>query len=140
MDITDSNLWLFEKDFMEAVISLEKKYDVTISLGRITYNENQFYTKMTVENGRDPDLIAEHNFDNEVWKYADIGLKKGMYRQLFLNRNGEKFAILGFIPNAKKYPLHVVRFSDGTHFKVPKSFIKEIIPGKYYENQKDEKD
>lgn len=140
MEITDHNLDLFEADFKEAVKDLEKKYDVTISLGKITYDENQFYTKMTVDNSQDPDLIAEHNFDSEVWKYADIGLKRGMYRQLFLNRYGEKFAILGFIPNAKKYPLHVVRFSDGSHYKVSKSFIKEILPGKYYENQKDNRD
>lgn len=140
MEITDHNLDLFEADFKEAVKDLEKKYDVTISLGKITYDENQFYTKMTVDNSQDPDLIAEHNFDSEVWKYADIGLKRGMYRQMFLNRYGEKFAILGFIPNAKKYPLHVVRFSDGSHYKVSKSFIKEILPGKYYENQKDNRD
>ena len=140
MEINNSNITGFMLDLSETLRSLEKKYDVTISFDRITYNDDRFYTKMTVDNSRDPDLIAEHNFDSEVWKYEDIGLKPGMYRQLFLNRYDEKFAILGFIPNAKKYPLHVVRFSDGTHYKVSKSFIKRILPGKYYENQKDSKD
>lgn len=137
MEITDHNLDLFEADFKQAVRELEEKYDVTVSLGRITYDENQFYAKMTVDNGRDPDLIAEHQFDDEVWKYEDIGLKEGMYRQMFLNRNGERYAILGFVPNAKKYPLRVVRFSDGKRFRVSRYYIKELIPGKYYENKKD---
>lgn len=140
MEITDHNLDLFRADFKEAVRDLENKYDVTIKLGRITYDENQFYARMTVDNGQDPDLIEEHNFDSEVWKFEDIGLKEGMYRQMFLNRKGERYAILGFVPNAKKYPLRVVRFSDGKRFHVSRYFIKEFIPGKYYENRKDEKE
>lgn len=56
----------------------EKKYDITISSGSITGIEDQFSSKMTADNGCDPDLIAEHNFDAEVWKYADIGLRKGI--------------------------------------------------------------
>lgn len=137
MEFNSQNIADFMTDFMDAVKDLEKKYDVTVSIGKINYTEDMFYTKMTVDNSRDPDLINEHNFDAEVWKYEKYGLKKGMYRQMFLSIHGEKCALLGFIPNAKKYPLHVVRFSDGQHFKVAPSFIKEFLPGKYYENQKD---
>ena len=140
MDITSRNITAFMTELDETLSSLEKKYDVTITFERITYSEDKFSTKMTVNNSRDIDLINEHNFDAEVWKYEDYGLKKGMYRQMFLSRNSERCAILGFIPNAKKYPLHIVRFSDGQHFKVSPSFIREFLPGKYYENRKDEKD
>lgn len=136
MKITPDTLTDFVLDFDKAVNDLEKKYGVTISLGKITYEKDRFYTKMMVNNSQDPEKIAEQNFDAEVWKYDDIGLKPGMYRQMFLSPSGEKFAILGFDPNARKYPLRVVRFAAGKYFRAPKSIIKEIIPGKYIENQK----
>lgn len=139
MEINSANIATFMTEFDKTLSSLEKKYDVSITIDKIKYNEDKFQVNMTVNNTRDQDLIKEHDFDAEVWKYEQYGLKKGMYRQMFLSKNGEKCALLGFIPNAKKYPLHIVRFSDGTHFKVSPSFIKEFLPGKYYENQKDPK-
>ena len=90
MNITPAELDAFTKDFNLAVEWLQEKYDVTISLGSITYTENQFTSKMTVDNSRDPESIDRANFDMNVWRYAHLGLAKGMYNRVFIGADGQK--------------------------------------------------
>ncbi|WP_026498966.1 hypothetical protein [Butyrivibrio sp. WCD2001] len=91
MEINKNTLTEFRRDFKEAVASLEEKYDVTISLGSISYSENDFTSKLTVNNGHDKDDIAQREFDRDVWKYAHLGLGKGMYKRIFVGLDGNKY-------------------------------------------------
>lgn len=131
MEITGKNIDAFLKDFNEAMKSIGEKYDVTVSLGRITYTDTEFSAKMTVDNSRDPEQIASDRFDQDVWKYEEYGLQKGMYREIFRAVNGERYALMGFVPNAKKSPLRGICLTNGKRYRFGPGFIKEFLHAKY---------
>ena len=134
MIINGNTLDEFSRDFRNVVESLQEKYDVTISLGPVTYWENGFSSKMTVYNGRDLAEIERREFDENVWKYAHLGLERGMYRRVFIGATGEKYALLGFNTKAKKYPLEILKISDGSRGRAGERFIKELLNEYYVEN------
>lgn len=131
MEITNASLDAFIKDFRSSVADLERKYEVTISLGRITYEEERFTTKMTVINGLDPEEVARAAFDADVWKYEHLGLTQGMYNRLFIAVNGKRYAIHGFNTRAPKYPLKVIDVTTGEHRRAGEGFIRRIEDGTY---------
>ena len=47
--ITKPMLNRFRTDFAKAVAELEKEYGVNVNLGNITYDDNEFRTKMTTK-------------------------------------------------------------------------------------------
>ena len=130
----NGQLSAFRADFMKAVAELQEKYDVTISLGPITYTENQFTTKMTVDNGRDRVEIERANFDLNVWKYRHLGLEPGRYGRVFVGYDGRKYALMGFNTKAPKYPLIIMSTSTGEKSRAPERFIKELLNEYYVEN------
>ena len=134
MNINPNELARFRADFKKAVEDLQEKYDVTISLGPISYNEDEFSAKMTVDNGRDPEAIERKDFDKNVWKYEHLGFTKGMYRRIFLAANGGKYAIVGFNTRAKKYPLVVADIHDGKLLRASAGFVKAVLDEYYVQN------
>lgn len=131
MEINNSNLDSFIKDFKDAMLSLQEKYDVTISLGRISYTEELFSAKLTVVNGQDPEEVARHKFDVDVWKYDYLGLTPGMYNRVFLGTDGQRYAIQGFNTKARKHPIKILRISDDEERVCNDRFIKEFL-NEYY--------
>lgn len=134
MEMKPKNLDAFRKDFENAVQELQDKYDVTIRLGKITYTDESFTAKLTVNNGRDPDDIGSAEFDENVWKYEHLGLTKGMYRRVFLGIDGKQYALLGFNTRAKKYPLIIKDIEDGSVVRAGEGFIKELRYEYYVDN------
>ena len=134
MEISNDSLKEFRADFSEAMKKLEEKYDITIYLGRITYYRNHFQGTLTVDNGSDPEKIAENRFDEEVLDYPETGLRPGMYRQVFVGGNGRKYAALGFRRNAKKYPISMIDIRTGERRKATPGFVKEVLNEKYMDN------
>lgn len=134
MEITGNTIDAFREDFNRVVLELQDKYDVTISLGSITYWDERFSAKLTVKNGRDPEEIARADFDAGVWKYTHLGLSKGMYKRMFLGVDGRRYAIVGFNTKATRYPLEIVQVSDGSRSRAGEGFIKELMDEYYAEN------
>ena len=50
MKITQNTLKEFRTDFKKTVKDLESQYGIKISLGNITYEDNNFRTKLTADN------------------------------------------------------------------------------------------
>ena len=46
-----NDLKRFRADFANAVVELEKQYGVNMNIGSITYEDDEFRTKLTVKNG-----------------------------------------------------------------------------------------
>lgn len=134
MNINGNTIDQFREEFNKVKKELEDKFDVTISLGTITYWEERFSAKLTVYNSQDPEFIAEQNFNADVWKYEDIGFMPGMYRQIFIGRDNERYAIMGFNTRATKYPLQIIQLRTGAHHKAGKGFVISILDEKYSEN------
>ena len=133
MDINGNTLDAFRADLKAALSPLQDKYGVTISFGRITYNDEQFSGKLTVVNGQDPDEVERNRFDADVWKYGHLGLKKGMFNRIFIGLDGDRYAIQGFNTRSSKYPIENIRVSNGERRRCGEGFIKELLP-EYYIN------
>lgn len=131
MEITNETLYAFRDDFEKAMLPLQEKYGVTISMGRITYGDERFSAKITVTNGLDPEVVARNSFDAEVWRYEHLGLQKGMYNRVFEAEDGKLYAVQGFNPRAKKWPIKTVRISDGESRVCNERFIK-AFRNEYY--------
>ena len=124
----------FRADFKEAMTALQEKYDVTISLGNISYEEERFSAKITVVNGQDQEQVARNNFDADVWRYSHLGLQPGMYHRIFRGTDNQLYAIRGFNTKAKKRPIKVVKVSDNTRQLCGEGFIKELLDEYYVES------
>lgn len=126
MELNNTTLDAFRKDFKAAMQPLQEKYDVSISLGRITYSEERFSGKLTVTNGLDPEEAARHAFDEDVWSFEELGLAPGMFNRVFIGTDGQRYAIRGFNTRAKKYPIRMLRISDGEARVCNRHFIKQF--------------
>ena len=134
MNINPNELDRFRKDFTEAMADLQDKYDITISLGSISYDADEFSAKMTVKNGRDKEEIERKDFDRDVWRFEYLGFQPGMYRRIFVGASGDRFAIAGFNTRSKKYPLHIIDVRDGSIHRAGPGFVKEIMNEYYVPN------
>lgn len=135
MKITGKTIDAFRKDFEQAMSVLEEKYDVTVSLGHITYWNDRFSAKVTVNNGRDPEQIMRAKFDANVWKYSHLGFDKGMYMRVFTGHDGLRYAIEGFNPKARKYPLEAIRINDEGHYRLSEQFLVQLENEYYIESE-----
>ena len=134
MEINQTTLSEFRRDFMEAMKPLQDKYDVTISIGRITYEKERFSAKLSVNNSRERSIIEENAFNADVWRYEHLGLKEGMYNRMFIGIDGKKYVLKGFHTRAAKYPLIVFDYQNENTIRVPEFFIKEILDEYYAQN------
>ena len=134
MKISRESLREFREDFMAAMAPLEEKYDVTVMLGAISFNADEFSSKMEVKNSRDPEIIAKNDFDANVWKYEHLGFHEGMYKRIFIGADGQRYAVTGFNTRAKKRAILMIRVSDGARFATSESFVREITDDIYVEN------
>ena len=133
MIVTPEFLDDFREDFNKAVEALREKYDISILLGRITYSDERFSATLNVNMSRDPEDITRADFDAEAWKFRDIGITEGMYKRIFIGRDGKKYAIVGLKPRSYKAPLRFVDVEDGKRYKSDKKFIKEWSNSYYAE-------
>lgn len=106
MEMNNQSIQQFRKDFADAVKALEEKYDVDISLGRITYDFNSFHGTLTTN---------AKGADKAEWiRYCGMyGFKPEDYGKTFDYKN-RKYTITG-IKSGSKYPISAVR-DDGKDF------------------------
>ena len=140
LDINQDTLHAFLKDFAEAMKAVEKKYGVTVRLGRITYSPENFKGSLTVTNGHSKEDVARNSFDAAVWNYAHLGLGKGMYNRLFLGDDGKTYALQGFQARARKYPLIIRDVQTGQPAIAPEGFIRCLLNDYYTEVTVDAED
>lgn len=126
MLINDKTLDGFVQDLYAALLPLQEKYGVSVQIGNISYTEERFSTKLTVTNGQDTDEIEKNNFDADVWRFAHLGLERGMFNRIFLAPDGSRLALRGFNTRAPKYPIIALRLSDGQKVRCKESHIHEL--------------
>ena len=119
MEITKSNLKIFRQDFKNTVESLQKEYEVTIDMKNITYGTTDFHFKVEVTNGDRAE--AERNkfittLKRNSWKYPALDVNS-YGKVVKLGYNKDTYRIVGIKPRARKYPIVVLRQSDGKRYK-----------------------
>lgn len=135
MDINSDSLRAFRADLKLALAPLREKYGVDIDVGNITYYQTHFSMRLTVTNGTDPDEVARNRFDAAVWKYKYLGLEEGMFNRIFIAEDGERYALRGFNTRARKYPIKIMRVSDGEDRVCNDQFIVKLLNEYYYDSE-----
>ncbi|MBQ9308324.1 MAG: hypothetical protein IJ229_10395 [Clostridia bacterium] len=131
MMVTQELLHDFRKDLELAVKPLCEKYQMAISLGNITYGDECFSLKVSATLGTDPESVARARFDDDAWKFQDIGIHAGMYKQIFVGDNGKEYAVVELRPRARKSPIRVISLDDDQYYVCGKAFIKEWTNMRY---------
>ena len=125
MIVTPQMLDDFRKDLERAVEPLSEKYNMTIELGPITYGDERFSLKVSATLGRDPESVARAQFDADAWKFEEVGIHPGMYKQIFIGNDGKEYAIVELRPRSPKHPIRAFRLDDERYYVSGKHFIKE---------------
>ena len=127
MEMTNANFKAFREDFKAAVAALEKKYEVTLTIGSISYTENYFSTKLTGVTGASAEEPERNEFERNVRAVGICGLTKKDYGRKFVTPRGT-FALVGIRPRAHKAPL-LVRDEKGKQYACAPSFLGLMAGG-----------
>ena len=133
MAINKETVEQFRADFNKAMEELEEKYDLTIKLGKITYWQDHFTAPLEANAGRDPEQIKRAEFDRNVWKVEEYGVREGMYMRIFVGRDKRRYAFTGINSKATRYPLKYIDILTGARYKAGGGFIDHITDEVYVE-------
>lgn len=121
---TPSGIDTFRFEFAEAIKEFEAKTGVKIDLGSISYNAQQFTTKLTVTivaEGENPtDAIYRTSLKKNGWKF---GLTEADFNKR-IEFLGEVFSIKGIKDRTQKFPIIAKKESTGQMFKLPARCLK----------------
>lgn len=120
---TKDELKKFRIDFTETVKDLEKKYNVKVELGSISFGETSFHVKMTCDrvNSDGSKKVDEDKFNALAGLYG-LNAKIGDTYAI----SGITFTITDFDSKKPKYPVLSVG-SDGKSYKAPIEYVNRMI-------------
>ena len=61
----------------------------------------------------------------DAWKFSDIGIQEGMYKRIYIGRDGKRYAIIALKPRSYKQPIQSIGLEDGKRYQCGKGFIRE---------------
>ncbi|MFY0656420.1 MAG: hypothetical protein JXR12_06690 [Neptunomonas phycophila] len=109
---TSSNIDPVHADIKAALAAVGEKHGVTIGFGRITYDQGQYTTKMSVAVGN-AEEAAQAEFNKYCWKF---NLKESAFGTQIRASNGKMYTVCGIKPKAKTYPV-IGQSADGHRLK-----------------------
>lgn len=121
MDFNNKEFKLFTEEMKKAVAGVEKKFDVEIKFGSITYRENDFKIKTEVFNGSIKEA-DEVNFSNVCHRYD---LEKNDFGKIITHKNKD-YKISGIDTKRTKYSIKATG-EDGEIVFFTKNSIKRLL-------------
>lgn len=123
MEFNKTELSNFRKDFKEMVIVLEKKYNIFIETGSISYDENSFAMKINAikkpENGIS---LEQTKFEENC---NSFGFKKEDYKkEVRIPGESTIYQFIGFKPRARKNTCIIRNPETETNYVVPDEIVK----------------
>lgn len=115
--ITNSNIDPIQADIKAALAAVEEKYGITVGFGRISYDNSNYTTKMSVSVG-DADQAAKAEFERYCFKF---NIKAEAFGTTF-RAHGEEFTVCGIKPKAKKMPI-IATNAAGKRYKFAADFL-----------------
>lgn len=126
MQFNRKNLPSFRLEIEQALAAVEAKHNVKFELGRITFTDNNFRTKLecTTTADRSGNTVdpRQVKFDANSWRY---NIAKDAFGKTF-SKGGRKYKIVGLNPRAKKYPLNC-EAPNGQQWKMPISSLPQNL-------------
>lgn len=124
MKMNKTTLPQFRIDFAKAVADLEAQYGVKIRLGNITYNTNDFHTRLEVKNVGVDETSSKKLWEDEQqqasWKNSLV--KKVEYDKWYLGNDGRNYKVIGFNTTRPKNILRIVN-STGREYSCSLGFL-----------------
>ena len=120
MEMNAKNIRNLTNDIMNMLSTLEEKYDVKINFGNVSYNEDEFHTKLTVMNTKSIKTEEEQFYENCIY-YPMID--KDMYRKEFQGRDGKKYLLTGLNTKAKKNYCIIESVENGKSYSCQPIFL-----------------
>ena len=122
------NYKAFRVEFQEAVEDLEKKFNIKLKLGSISYNTIQFNSKIT---GTFQTEEAKKDVEDLFRMNAKgFGVDPDWYHLVVKEKSGEEFRILDINTRASKNVLNIERISDGQRFGASVNWVLGNIKNK----------
>ncbi|MCK5644995.1 MAG: hypothetical protein KAJ19_29615 [Gammaproteobacteria bacterium] len=118
MQFNRKNLNTFRSEINTALAAIEAKHGVKFEIGRITFTDNNFRTRLECTSASDKSGNAvdprQTKFEANSWKF---NIAKDAFGKTF-SKGGRKYKIVGLNPRAKKYPLQC-EAPNGQQWKMP---------------------
>ncbi len=117
-------LKVMREEFAKDIQGFEKKFNVKVELGSISFGECEFTSKLKVTSNEENS--EQKMFENSCQMY---GLQNNHYGYVFKARtkNGlQEFKLVGFDNSRNKYPIKAINTIDGKTLLFTTDAIKEI--------------
>jgi hypothetical protein len=128
-NINKTTLQEFRKAFNDAVNDMSARYDVSIQMGNIRYDDHGFSFKVDVVNSNDPEKAERIKFESALdrygWKYD--GLTKDHYGFTFEHLQLGMCKLVKIKPRSPKQPMIIEALSSGKRYKVNYELVKAEI-------------
>ena len=121
--LTSTQFKDFRNEVNNALKAIAEKYDVNLTAGSISYNENKFTCKLEGK-AKEVNGMSFEQAEFEKWCIY-YGMKPEHYKKQF-SYGGERYELVGFKPKAKKYSVLAKR-TDGKIYKMPVEIVKFAI-------------
>ena len=127
----NTNLKMLRKEIDMALATVAKKHQIALSIGPISYSEEQFHTKLQAvvqSSGASSKSVKEIQAINNVKKYGfQFGVKENDLNKLF-PYDGKLYKFVGLMPSRPKYPVVGEDVKTGKKFKFAETVLEKIKP------------
>ena len=128
-NINKTTLQEFSKVFKDTVKDMSDRYDVSIQMGNIRYDDHGFSFKVDVVNSSDPKEAERIKFEAVIsrhgWKYD--GLTKDHYGFTFQHFQLGMCKLVKIKPRSPKRPMVIEALSSGKRYKVNCELVEAEI-------------
>lgn len=121
MIINKENLKKFRQDFNEFIKDFAEKNNCSIRLGNISFEEHSFTAKLEVEsNSVSKEERGRADFERAC---SLFGFEKDDYYQIFKDRKGREYRLVGFNLRASKNTIRIKDVKTGDEYSAPEGYL-----------------
>lgn len=111
-------------DFQNAVADFEKKYNVKVQMGNISFDEYEFSSKVTFTSN---EMFSDDVRKKEFAKHAELyGVTAEDFKKQFTVK-GKTYEVIGFEIGRPKYPIRVREIATGKETLFVEEVLKMLV-------------
>ena len=122
--ITTTKIDKVQKEIKIALAKIEKANKVSIKFGRVTYNDIDYGTRMTVTTVEKSKAVSRAKGSENLMLSRSYGFDKNIVGNTF-ESNGKTFEIIEFKTRNRKYP--IIATNNGKRFKFDVPRVKRML-------------